>query len=77
MKEIRLAMSKIDIHDFVASLVETLESKDIYTAGHSERVAKVSERIAIEMGFNKEQVFIVHISAHLHDIGSFNSKTSS
>ena len=76
MKEIRLAMSKIDIHDFVASLVETLESKDIYTAGHSERVAKVSERIAIEMGFNKEQVFIVHISAHLHDIGKVGVKDS-
>ena len=69
MKNFSSTMSKIDIHDFIASLVEALESKDIYTKGHSERVAKISEKIAIEMGFNKRQTFFVHISAHLHDIG--------
>jgi len=75
-KSISFAMEKIDIHEFVSSLITALESKDPYTSGHSERVAELSERLAIEIGFDEEQTFIVHISAHLHDIGKIGIRDS-
>jgi HD-GYP domain-containing protein (c-di-GMP phosphodiesterase class II) len=75
-KNIPFVMEKIDIHEFVSSLVAALEAKDSYTSGHSERVAELSERLAIEMGFDEERTFIVHISAHLHDIGKIGIRDS-
>ncbi|WP_018247544.1 HD-GYP domain-containing protein [Orenia marismortui] len=61
--------SKIELHEFIESLVKGLESKDLYTSGHSERVAHLAERIALEMNLSKERVFNIHIAGHLHDIG--------
>lgn len=55
--------------DTVRSLVGTIEAKDQYTRGHSDRVAILSERIASSMGMSEEQVENVRIAAQLHDLG--------
>jgi putative nucleotidyltransferase with HDIG domain len=59
--------------DFLAGVVRALTSaidaKDPYTCGHSDRVARVSVRIAREMGFDKEQLNTLYLSGLLHDIG--------
>jgi putative nucleotidyltransferase with HDIG domain len=55
--------------DTVRSLVGTIEAKDQYTRGHSDRVAALSERIASSMGMTEEQVENVRIAAQLHDLG--------
>lgn len=55
--------------DTVRSLVGTLEAKDRYTRGHSDRVASLSERIASSMHMNEAQVERVRIAAQLHDLG--------
>ena len=61
-------MNKL-FHSFIRSLVKTIEAKDIYTAGHSDRVADISEKIAKKLGLDNELSGEIHIAAHLHDIG--------
>lgn len=51
------------------SLVEALEAKDIYTRGHSERVAKYSVEIAKRLGLSIREIEIIRRGGLLHDIG--------
>lgn len=51
------------------ALVETLEARDLYTAGHSRRVSTYAWAIAREVGMTHEEVERVRIGALLHDIG--------
>lgn len=51
------------------SLAEALEAKDIYTRGHSERVAKYSIEIAKRLGFSQREIEVVRKGGLLHDIG--------
>lgn len=55
--------------EFVRVLASTLEGKDLYTAGHSERVSYYSSLIADGLGLTKIQKENLQISAYLHDIG--------
>ncbi|MBN1884810.1 MAG: response regulator [Candidatus Krumholzibacteriota bacterium] len=50
-------------------LVSTIEAKDSYTRGHTERVALYATLIAEEMGLSKRDREIVSFGAALHDIG--------
>ncbi len=54
---------------FVRSLVSTLDAKDPYTRGHSERVALVSRRLAEELGLAEPELEDVYLAGLLHDIG--------
>ncbi len=51
------------------SLVRALEAKDPYTQGHSERVADLARRTALEMGLAAEKAELIWCVAELHDIG--------
>ena len=51
------------------TLVLTLEARDPYTRGHSERVAQISRQIAFEMGLCHEEVKNIETAARLHDLG--------
>lgn len=53
----------------VKVLVSTIEAKDSYTRGHTERVAHYARLIAEEMGMDKDQRDTVIFGAVLHDIG--------
>lgn len=55
--------------DFVRSLVSSLDAKDRYTRGHSERVALIARRIAQEMGLGEDELENIYLSGLLHDIG--------
>jgi putative nucleotidyltransferase with HDIG domain len=50
-------------------LVSTIEAKDAYTRGHTERVAEYARMIAEEMKLSKRDIEIVSFGAALHDIG--------
>lgn len=56
-------------HDIIGCLVGALEAKDIYTRGHSMRVGDMSYQLAKTIGLKGEELEIIHIAAHLHDIG--------
>lgn len=54
---------------FVRSFVSSLDAKDPYTRGHSERVALIARCIGREMGLPDEELKTLHLSGLLHDIG--------
>ncbi|HUG31721.1 MAG TPA: HD-GYP domain-containing protein [Acidimicrobiia bacterium] len=49
--------------------VKTLEAKDMYTRGHTERVAYFAEMIGEEYGFNGTQIEQIKWAALIHDLG--------
>lgn len=53
----------------VLTLAETIDAKDKYTSGHSERVADYSVRIAQRMGFTEDMLKKIYYMGLLHDIG--------
>lgn len=58
-----------DLHEVVDALAAAVDAKDNYTCGHSERVAEMSLAIAKEMRLSDEEQYLIHIGAHLHDVG--------
>ncbi|MFH1281397.1 MAG: HD domain-containing phosphohydrolase, partial [Candidatus Omnitrophota bacterium] len=61
-------------YGIVQSLVRSLEAKDHYTRGHSDRVSDYSVRIAQEMGLPVEKIELLRKAAQLHDIGKIGLK---
>jgi len=63
-----------DEHDellvgFIRSLVSTLDAKDPYTRGHSERVALLARRLGQQIGLETSDLEDIYMSGLLHDIG--------
>jgi hypothetical protein len=55
--------------DTIAALSRSMEAKDLYTGGHTERVAAVAVGLARKLGFRDEELEAIEIGALLHDIG--------
>lgn len=53
----------------IHALTASVDAKDRYTCGHSERVALLGARLAEAMKMSKEQVEQYHIAGMLHDVG--------
>jgi putative nucleotidyltransferase with HDIG domain len=53
----------------IKSLAAAIETKDIYTRGHSERVTRYSELIALELGLEEKEIKDLRLAGLLHDIG--------
>jgi hypothetical protein len=49
--------------------IKALEAKDLYTRGHTERVAYFAELVGEELGFNGTQLERLRWSALIHDVG--------
>jgi len=60
----------------IHSMVNMIESRDSYTAGHTKRVAQYCELIAREMNYSEEEVTILRKAAWLHDIGKISTPDS-
>ena len=75
-----LSESRKKLHDYfyraMESLVRLLEAKDAYTRGHSDRVAKYTEKIALKMNFSQEGVESLRKIAQVHDIGKLGIQES-
>jgi len=50
-------------------MVEMIEQRDTYTAGHSKRVAMYCKLIAKEMGYSDADCDLIHQAGILHDVG--------
>jgi hypothetical protein len=55
--------------DTIAALSRSMEAKDTYTGGHTERVAEVAVGLARQLGYRDEELEAIEIGALLHDIG--------
>jgi putative nucleotidyltransferase with HDIG domain len=53
----------------VAAFISTMEAKDTYTQGHSQRVGEFAEMIAQQMGLGQKKIAILREAAVLHDVG--------
>jgi putative nucleotidyltransferase with HDIG domain len=53
----------------IRGFVKTLEAKDMYTRGHTERVAGFAQLIGEELGFTGTQLETVRWAALIHDLG--------
>ena len=51
------------------ALTRSIDAKDAYTRGHSQRVAELSRTLARKAGLTEEQCERVYLSGLLHDIG--------
>jgi putative nucleotidyltransferase with HDIG domain len=66
-----LAFQRLDesYDSMVRSFVNAIEIKDLYTRGHSERVAQLSVLVAEELGISYEERRLTRYAALLHDVG--------
>lgn len=55
--------------DTIAALSKSMEAKDLYTGGHTGRVATVSLALAERLGYEGDDLEAIEIGALLHDIG--------
>ena len=53
----------------VTALASTIDAKDHYTSGHSQRVADYAVMIADHMGKSKEDLRMIYVAGLLHDVG--------
>ena len=53
----------------IRALAATLDARDPYTAGHSERVSALSVLIGRQMGLDAAELDVLRLGALLHDIG--------
>jgi len=76
-KQISILMSNIDLYQVLKrfginvgkSLVYTIEAKDTYTRGHSERVNRYCMLMAAQLGMDDKQKELLNWASILHDIG--------
>jgi putative nucleotidyltransferase with HDIG domain len=57
----------------ILEFVKMIDLRDRYTHGHSQRVAALAERIALEIRLDPSQVTLVRDAALLHDLGKLHT----
>lgn len=76
LSEAKLQKSYMKLKTAMDSTIETIskivESRDPFTSGHQERVARLATAIANDMGLSDELVESIHMSATLHDVGKIH-----
>ena len=81
----KTAQNKVDVlehekvktqEQIILSMIDMIESRDSYTAGHTRRVSDYCVLIATEMGYKKEDIELLRDAAWLHDIGKISTPDS-
>jgi len=66
-----------DLEQFVINLVKsliiTIEAKDVYTKGHSDRVSRLSMRLGMALGLDAERYNHLQWASLLHDLGKIGT----
>lgn len=60
---------RTDTRAALAALVDVIELRDPYTAGHSERVAALARAIAVRLGLTGEEADLIETAGRVHDLG--------
>ena len=67
--EIKTRQNKSLMVNVVQSLAKAIDAKDMYTKGHSSRVAEYSRQIARKAGLSEEEQDQIYMTGLMHDIG--------
>ncbi|QDT64216.1 HD domain-containing phosphohydrolase [Calycomorphotria hydatis] len=54
---------------FVRTLISSLDAKDPYTRGHSERVGMIARHLGMQLGLSEKDLQDIYLSGLLHDVG--------
>ena len=57
------------LEGIIRALISSIDAKDPYTCGHSDRVARISVRLAQQLKCEPSLVEAIYLSGLLHDIG--------
>jgi len=60
---------RIQTRDAVEALADTIDNRDRYAHGHSQRVAEYAAALATAMGLPAEEVEMIRAAARVHDLG--------
>jgi len=60
------------VRDMTTTLGRVVETRDPYTHGHQERVARVSKALAAEMKLPDDEIEAVSMAALVHDVGKLS-----
>ena len=60
----------------IRSLIKSVETKDLYTRGHSERVSRASVLIGRQSGMREDRVSSLRYAGMLHDVGKLGVPTA-
>jgi putative nucleotidyltransferase with HDIG domain len=63
---------KTALDSTIQAITKIVESRDPFTSGHQERVARLATSIAEAMGLSGELVASINMAATLHDVGKIN-----
>ena len=69
LAEERLASSQRLFGETVMALAKTIDAKDAYTRGHSQRVGRYARHITYKLGWPDEEQQKIYFMGLLHDIG--------
>ena len=61
--------TRIILEGTVQAMSKIVESRDPYTAGHEQQVARIACIIGEKMGLSEDQVEAIRVAGSLHDIG--------
>ncbi|HUG17072.1 MAG TPA: HD-GYP domain-containing protein [Thermomicrobiales bacterium] len=65
----QMVQLRADTAAALAALVEIVELRDPYTAGHSRRVGEMARALALELGLTVEEADALESAGRVHDIG--------
>lgn len=57
------------LHEFAAILAKTFDGRDSSTKEHANQVADISTMLGKAIGLKSQQLEVIHLAGHLHDIG--------
>ena len=71
LRRLQVTLKKVKrlFENTVGALSHTLEKRDLYTAGHQQRVGQLACAIAEELGLPEERIEVLRLAALVHDIG--------
>lgn len=55
--------------EFIRTITNALDARDVYTAGHSFRVSEYSCAIASALGMQADEIALLRVGALVHDVG--------
>ncbi|MBE9545859.1 MAG: HD domain-containing protein [Proteobacteria bacterium] len=60
---------KSSYFDTIKAITNSVEARDPYTRGHSDRVGRIAKAIAEELGWDKTKIELIDWGGMLHDVG--------